>query len=224
MKKITCILLAFAMATAFFGCSKDDVTETETTTSAADIQHLVKNDPETQTVISGIDIDTETDQYLCSVPLMPTDAESVMLRSAYRAMNERFGGATVENKEVLELGEIYGEPCRRFHIETSKGDFVAVVNESGEVLSTWSEGEKKTTEFRFPQLCDINIASDENLTVAYYSFYEGGYHDEDIIYDFEEEIVKDENGKPLWKVVLYTTHCTSTFWIDEFGRVIDRTK
>ena len=164
------------------------------------------------------------DLFLWSAPLMPTDAESVMLRSAYRAMNEKFGGATVENKEVLELGEIYGEPCRRFHTETSKGDFVAVVNESGEVLSTWSEVEKKSTEFWFPQLCDINVASDEKLMVAYYSFYEGGYHDEDIIYDFEEEIVKDENGKPLWKVVLYTTHCTSTFWIDEFGRVIDRTK
>ncbi len=223
MKKFICILLAFAMA-AFFGCSKDDVTETETTTSVADVQYPVDNNSETQTVISGIDIDPETDQHLCSVPLMPTDSESIMLRSAYRAMNEKFGGATVENQEVLELGGIYGEPCRRFHIETSKGDFVAVVNESGEVLSTWSEGEEKTTDFRFPQLCDINIASDENLMVAYYNFYGGGYHDEAVIYDFEQEVITGADGKPLWKVVLYTTHCTSTFWIDVFGTVVDRTK
>ncbi len=213
MNKVICIILSFVMFFILVSCeNKNVLSVTDESGKPTESSSFLQINP------------LPTDREICSVPLMPTDVESVMLRSAYRAMNDKFGGATVEKQEVLEIGKIYGEPCRRYYIETSKGDFVAVVDETGKVLNTWSEGEEKTTEFWFPQLCDIDIASDENLMIAFYNFYGGEYHDEDIIYDFKEEVVKDDDGKSLWKVVLYTTHCTSTFWIDVFGTVIDRTK
>ena len=211
MKKITCIILIFVMVFLLFACGKADVTEESTTTS----EQLEKNIYPTAAVLAI--------QEVCSVPLAPTGVDNLMLQAAYREMSKGFEGAIVKNHEELQLGEIGGQLCMRFLIKTDKGDFVAVVNEDCEVIDTWSDGEKKTVEYWFPQMWDVTVASDENLSIAYHNFKSGGYHDEAVIYDYRQTY-ESRDGKFLSKVELFSTCCVSTFWIDEAGRIIDRTK
>ena len=68
MKKFICIMLTFAMAAALFACTKEAEKPDVTTTRVADTQPSAENNSEVQTVISGIDIDPETNHQLCSVP------------------------------------------------------------------------------------------------------------------------------------------------------------
>ncbi len=211
MKKFISIVLAFSTVFLLSGCVKDDV---------ADNHPSAENNSEKQTVISCDGNNPEADNQLCSVPLAPTDTDDLMLQAAYRAMSKEFEGATVKNHEVLRLGEIGDKPCVRVRFETDKGEFIAIVNDDCDVIDTWSEGEEKTMQYWFPQMRDINVASDENLCIAFHAFHG---HDDAIIYDYRQtQEIRD--GKWVSKVVFYTTHCTSTFWIDEAGRVIDRTK
>lgn len=214
MKKFISIVLAFSTVFLLSGCVKDDVT---------DNQPSAENNSEKQTVISCVGNNPEADNQLCSVPLAPTGTDDLMLQAAYREMSKKFEGATVKNHEALRLGKIGDKPCVRVRFETDKGEFIAVVNEDCDVIDTWLEGEEKTMQYWFPQMRDINVASDENLCIAFHAFHSGGYHDDAIIYDYRQtQEIRD--SKWVSKVVFYTTHCTSTFWIDEAGRVIDRTK
>lgn len=210
MKKLISIILIFSMAFLLFACVKDGVADTPTAAERMSESCLTANA-------------LPTAQELCSVPLAPTDTDDLMLQAAYREMSKAFEGAIVKNHEVLQLGEIGGEPCVRVRFETDKGEFVAIVNENYDVLDTWSEGEEKTMQYWFPQMWDVSVASDENLCIAYHSFKSGGYHDEAIIYNYRQTY-ESRDGKFLSKVEFFSTCCASTFWIDEAGRVVDRTK
>ena len=75
-----------------------------------------------------------------------------------------------------------------------------------------SDGEKKTVEYWFPQMWDVTVASDENLSIAYHNFKSGGYHDEAVIYDYRQTY-ESRDGKFLSKVELFSTCCVSTFWL-----------
>lgn len=210
MKKFISVILAFSMIFLLFACTKSDLPDTPPVT-----------DSPSQTDSPATDLPTV--QELCSVPLAPTGLDNLMLQAAYREMSKKFEGAIVKNHEVLQLGEIDGQPCKRFLFKTDKGEFVAIVNENCDVLDTWSEGEEKTMQYWFPQLWDLSIASDMSLSIAFHAFHGGGYHDDAIIYDYRQT-QENRDGKWVSKVIFYTTHCTSTFRIDEAGRVIDRTK
>lgn len=210
VKKFISVILAFLMIFLLFACTKSNLPDTPSVTEL-----LSQTD--------SLTTDLPTVQELCSVPLAPTELDALMLQAAYREMSRKFEGAIVKNHEVLRLGEIGGEPCVRVCFETDKGEFVAIVNEDCDVLNTWSEGEEKTVQYWFPQMLDLSNASDESLSIAFHAFHGGRYHDDAIIYDYRQtQEIRD--GKWVSKVVFYTTHCTSTFWIDEAGRIIDRTK
>lgn len=210
VKKIIGIITAFLMTFLLFACAKPNLPDTPPVTDAP-----------SETYSSATDLPTE--QEICSVPLAPTEQNSLMLQAAYRAMSKEFEGAIVKNHEVLQLGEIAGQPCKRFLFETDKGEFVAIVNEDCDVLNTWSEGETKTVEYWFPQTWELSVASDENLNIAFHAFHGSEGHADVIIGDYRQTY-EIRDGKTVSKVVFYSTHCTSTFWIDEAGRVIDRTK
>lgn len=193
-----------------------------------------------------------TEQVLCSLPTKPVESTAFPfeipdeitgdmlihfpmvswqgnggdadLYTAYTAMkeNEKFKGATVKNYQRLTLGEIGDEPCVRILLETDKGDFVAVMTDSCEVISTWSEGETKTVEFWFPQLWDATNASDENLSIAYHTFRGDEHYKDAIICDFEQKII--DNGSCLYEVTLKTTKGDFKVLMTEYGEVVDRTK
>ncbi len=246
MKKYICVLLALVIATAFSGCSKDMGKSEEMTTQVTVLQQPDTQEAEVQAAIS--DINSETDQYLCSVPTINRNEEATkkqnegqtwlavadagteqFLAAALEAIskNPKFDEAKIINNkykdQYLQLGEIGGEPCVRVHLDTSEGDFVAVMTEDCEILFAWEEGDEKTIEYYFPQAWDVTVASDENLNIAYHNFKSGGYHDEAVIYDYRQTY-ESRDGKFLSKVELFSTCCVSTFWIDEAGRVVDRTK
>ena len=224
MKNFICIMLTFVMAAALFACTKEAEKPDETSTRVADIQTSAENNSGAQTVISGIDIDTETVSQLCSVPLAPTDTGDLMLQSAYREMCKEFEGAIVKKHEMLQLGEIGGEPCVRVRFETDKGEFIATVNDDCDVIDTWSEGEEKTMQYWFPQMWDINIASDENLCIAFHAFHGDEHYKNGIILDYRQVMADFTDGSTTCKVTFITTSGDFTVLIDQYGRIVSRTK
>lgn len=260
MKKFTCILLALAMATAFFSCSKDDVTETETTTSAADLQHPAEQDSETQTMISGVYVEQETDQHLCSVPtvnrnenptanrneghtkpVLPEGATGSQMvewpivpvagTETFRAAtcaemskNPKFDGARVIKEQYLQLGKIGEDTCVRVHFDTDKGDFIAVMTEDCEILFIQEDDDKNTVDYYFPQAWDINVATDEDLMIAFHAFHGDEHYKNGIILDYRQLMADFTDGSTTCKVTFITTSGDFTVLIDEFGTVVDRTK
>lgn len=260
MKKITCILLTFAMAAAFFGCSKENETKTETTTQTAEIQYPIEKNPETQTVISGIDIDIETDRYLCSVPtinrdekptanrnegqtkpvlpegatdsrlihwpIIPVAGTELFQAAACAEMNKnpKFNGAKIMKDQYLQLGKIGEDTCVRVHLDTDKGDFIAVMTEDCEILFVWEEGDEKTIEYYFPQAWDATVASDEDLMIAYNVFHGDEHYKHGIICDYRQLMADFTDGSTTHKVTFIATSGDFTVLIDEFGRIVDRTK
>lgn len=73
MKKLTCILLTFAMAAAFFACTKEVEKATETTAESKNetTEEITLSDEGVQDyniLTQTVTPDAETEQYLCSVP------------------------------------------------------------------------------------------------------------------------------------------------------------
>ncbi len=255
MKKLTCILLVFAITAAFFACSKEAKNPAESTTQTADIQHYTAEyNHLTQTVTSGIDIDPETDQYLCSVPTVnrneqPTKPVYVVPEGvtgsqlihwpnvpvigtepfqvaacAEMSKNPKFDGAKIIKDQYLQLGEINGEPCVRVHLDTDKGDFVAVMNEACEIIWIWTDDEEKTGQYYFPQSIDINVATDEALMQAYHIYHADEHYKNGIICNAIMAMGDCTDGSTLYKVTFVATTGDFSVLIDEFGRVIERTK
>lgn len=267
MKKFTCVLLTFAMAAAFFACSKEAEKAAETTAEAVtqttaevlnysvdyeDYNHL------TQTVISGIDIDPEKEQYLyvCSVPTINRNEPTAKPKPNYTvpegmtgsqqihwpnipvigtepfqvaacaemSKNPKYDGAKIIKDQYLQLGEIGGEPCVRVHLDTDKGDFVAVMTEQCEILFTWTEGEEKTVEYYFPQSIDINVATDEALMQAFHIYHADEHYKNGIICNAIMAMGDCTDGSTLYKVTFVATTGDFSVLIDGFGRVIERTK
>ncbi len=261
MKKLTCILLTFAMAAAFFACAKEDgkpLAETATTKATEETALSVAGTQDynilTQTVISGIDIDPETEQYLCSVPtinrneghtkpvfVVPEGVTGSQLihwpmipvigtepfqvaACAEMSKNPKFDGAKIIKDQYLQLGEINGEPCVRVHLDTDKGDFVAVMNEACEIIWVWTDDEEKTGEYYFPQSIDINVATDEALMQAFHIYRADEHYKNGIICEYIQEMADLSDGTPIWKVTFIATTGDFSVTLDVFGRVIERTK
>lgn len=209
MKKIICIIIVIFATLLLYGCEKANITESPSSTESP-----------SQTKPSASDSATE----LCSVPLMPTDNESAMLRTAYREMSKSFEGAIVRNHKVLQLGDIGGKSCKRYFFETDKGDFVAVVTVQCEILSVWKEGEEKTAEYYFPQSWDAAVASDENLMIAFDSFHGDEHYANEIILDFRQEMSDFTDGRTVQKVWFITESGDYAVLVSEDGRIVGRTK
>lgn len=254
MKKFVCIILVFTLSAVLFACSPKEASDT-TAESTTEPSALI-NDAlsETVTVISGIDIDPETEQYLCSVPtvnrgeaqtkpvyvvpeglsgsqqihwpIIPVKGVDIFQAAACAEMskNPKFNGAQIIKDQYLQLGEINGEPCVRVHLDTDKGDFVAVMTEDCEILSVWVEGDEKTVEYYFPQAIDVNVATDEALMQAFNVFHEDEHYAKEIICGYRQEMADFTDGSTAHKIVLIATGGDFTVLIDEFGRVISRTK
>ena len=209
MKKIICIIIVIFAALLLYGCEKANITESPSSTESP-----------SQTKPSASDSATE----LCSVPLMPTDNESAMLRTAYRKMSKSFEGAIVKNHKVLQLGEVGGKHCKRFLFETDKGEFVAVMTEQCEILFEWKEGDEKTAEYYFPQAWDTTVASDENLMIAFNSFHEDEHYANEIILDYRQEMADFTDGSTAQKVLFVTESGDYAVLISEDGRIVSKTK
>lgn len=245
MKKVLCILLTFLISVSLFACSKND--STGTTDVSADNSTTAQTASESISALPESEALQITEQLLCSVPTKPVDnsefpftvpedikwdsqihlpAVTADLCAAYEAMNknEKFRNAALKNYQRLNLGEIGGENCVRILLETENGDFVAVVNESCEILSTWAEGETKTTEFWFPHLWDASNAMDENLSIAFHTMHADEHYKDAVICDFEQNHKTADNGKHLYEVKLRTTHGDFAVLITEFGEVVSVTK
>lgn len=263
MKKFTCILLTFAMAAAFFACSKEiekpaettAETKTEAATLPVDVHYPTVY---TSEVIAGIDIDPEAEQYLyiCSVPTINRNEPTAKPKPNYTvpegmsegqqihwpmipivgtepfqvaacaemSKNPKFDGAKIIKDQYLQLGEINGEPCVRVHLDTDKGDFVAVMNEACEIIWVWTEGEEKTVEYWFPQSIDINVATDENLMQAFHIYHADEHYKNGVICEYRQEMADFTDGSASHKITFIATTGDFTVMIDEFGRVIERTK
>ena len=252
MKKFICIMLTFVMAAALFACTKEAEKPDATSTRVADTQHSAENNSEVQTVISGIDIDPETNHQLCSVPTVnrnegqtkpvlpegatestnipwpnvPVSGIDKFQAAAFEEMgkNPKFSGAKVKKDQYLQLGEIGGEPCVRVHFDTDKGEFIAIINEDCDVLDTWSDSEEKTMQYWFPQMWDINIASDENLCIAFHAFHGDEHYKNGIILDYRQVMADFTDGSTTCKVTFITTSGDFTVLIDQYGRIVSRTK
>ena len=139
-------------------------------------------------------------------------------------MSKEFEGATVKNHEVLRLGKIGDKPCVRVRFETDKGEFVAIGNEDGDVIDTWSEGEEKTMQYWFPQMRDINVASDENLCIAFHAFHGDEHYKNGIILDYRQMMADFTDGSTTSKVTFITASGDFTVLIDQYGGIVSRTK
>lgn len=262
MKKLTCILLTFAMTAAFFACSKKaekpaESTTTETTAPTSEtLNYSVDYEDYNRLTQTMFEVDPEVSQYLyiCSVPTInrnepPTKPVFVVPEGvtgsqlihwpnvpvigtepfqvaacAEMSKNSKYDGAKIIKDQYLQLGEINGEPCVRVHLDTDKGDFVAVMNEACEIIWVWTEGEEKTAQYYFPQEIDINVATDEALMQAFHVYHEDEHYKNGIICDYIQEMTALTDGTPIWKVTFIATTGDFTVLIDEFGRVIERTK
>ena len=251
MKKIMCIILAFLLSAALFACDKKENSgEADSTTTNL----RYPEPSETVSVISGIDIDPEFDPYLCSVPTLKREEEKTkpvyvipegvtgseqihwpmipvigtepfqVAACAEMSKNPKFDGAKIINDQYLQLGEIWDEPCVRVHLDTDKGDFVAVMNEACEIIWVWAEGEEKTVEYYFPQAIDINVATDEALMQAFHIYHADEHYKDGIICNAAMALGDCADGSALYNVTFITTTGDFSVMLDVFGRVISRTK
>ena len=136
----------------------------------------------------------------------------------------RFDGAKIIKDQYLQLGEINGEPCVRVHLDTDKGDFVAVMNEACEIIWVWTEGEEKTVQYYFPQSIEINVATDEALMQAFHIYHADEHYKNGIICNASMAVGDCADGSSLYKVTFVATTGDFSVMFDEFGRVIERTK
>lgn len=251
MKNFIYIILTFAMAAALFACTKEAKNPAETSTQVADAQPSAENSYEAQTVTTGC-FNNLTEQYICSVPTVnrnegqtkpvlpegatestnipwpnvPVSGIDKFQAAAFEEMskNPKFSGAKIKKDQYLQLGEIGGEPCVRVHFDTDKGDFIAVMTEQCEILFVWEEGEEKTMQYWFPQMWDINIASDENLCIAFHAFHGDEHYKNGIILDYRQAMADFTDGSTTSKVTFISTSGDFTVLIDQYGRIVSRIK
>lgn len=157
------------------------------------------------------------------IPVIGTEPFQVAA-CAEMSKNPKFDGAKIIKDQYLQLGEINGEPCVRVHLDTDKGDFVAVMNEACEIIWVWTEGEEKTVQYYFPQEIDINVATNEALMQAYHIYHADEHYKNGIICNAIMAMGDCTDGSTLYKVTFIATTGDFSVWIDEFGRVIERTK
>lgn len=262
MKKLTCILLTFAMVAVLFACTKkaEKPAESETaeTTAATDeiLNYSVDYEDYNHLTQTMFEADPEVSQYLyiCSVPTVnrneqPTKPVYVVpdgvtgsqlipwpnipvigtepfqvAACAEMSKNPKFDGAKIIKDQYLQLGEINGEPCVRVHLDTDKGDFVAVMTEQCEILFVWEDGDEKTVEYFFPQAIDINVATDEALMQAFHIYHADEHYKNGIICNAIMAMGDCTDGSALYKVTFVATTGDFSVLIDEFGRVVERTK
>ncbi len=158
-------------------------------------------------------------------PNIPVIGTELFLVAACAEMskNPKFDGAKIIKDEYLQLGEINGEKSVRVFLDTDKGDFVAVMTESCEIIDVWTEGEEKTVEDYFPQMRDMHNAPDGHLSHAFHVFHGDEYYKNDIILDFKDGFVDNADGREIYEVVFYTTKGVFKV-LFENGVVISRTK
>ncbi len=159
-------------------------------------------------------------------PIIPVAGVEQFETAAHSEMhkNPKFDGAKIIKDQYLQLGEINGEPCVRVHLDTDKGDFVAVMTEQCEIIWVWTEGEEKTVEYYFPQSIDINVATDEALMQAYHIYHADEHYKNGIICNAIMAMGDCTDGSTLYKVTFVATTGDFSVLIDGFGRVIERTK
>lgn len=262
MKKLTCILLTFAMTAAFFACAKkvekpaESATAETTASTSVALNYSVDYEDYNHLTQTMFEVDPEVSQYLyiCSVPTInrnepPTKPVYVVPEGvtgselihwpnvpvigtepfqvaacAEMSKNPKFDGAKIIKDQYLQLGEINGEPCVRVHLDTDKGDFVAVMNEACEIIWVWTEGEEKTVAYYFPQEIDINVATDEALMQAFHIYHADEHYKNGIICNAIMAMGDCTDGSALYKVTFVATTGDFSVLLDEFGRVIERTK
>lgn len=158
-----------------------------------------------------------------NIPVIGTEPFQVAA-CAEMSKNPKFDGAKIIKDQYLQLGEINGEPCVRVHLDTDKGDFVAVMNEACEIIWVWTDDEEKTGEYYFPQSIDINVATNEALMQAFHIYRADEHYKNGIICNASMAMGDCADGSTLYKVTFVATTGDFSVMLDEFGRVIERTK
>ena len=158
-----------------------------------------------------------------NVPVIGTEPFQVAA-CAEMSKNPKFDGAKIIKDQYLQLGEINGEPCVRVHLDTDKGDFVAVMNEACEIIWVWTEGDEKTVEYYFPQAIDINVATDENLMQAFHIYHADEHYKNGVICEYRQEMADFTDGSASHKITFIATTGDFSVMIAEDGNVIERTK
>jgi hypothetical protein len=157
------------------------------------------------------------------IPVLGTEPFQVAA-CAEMGKNPKFDGAKIIKDQYLQLGEINGEPCVRVHLDTDKGDFITVMNEACEIIWVWTEGEEKTVQYYFPQSIDINVADNEALMQAFHIYHADEHYKNGIICNAAMAVGDCTDGSALYKVTFVATTGDFSVLLDEFGRVIERTK
>ena len=246
VKKFICIAITFALTAALFACTKKE--EMPETSANSTVTEPVSDASPT------LPISSETEQILCSVPTINRQEEKTapvyvipeglsdsqqihwpnipvlgtepfqVAACAEMSKNPKFNGAKIIKDQYLQLGEINGETCVRVHLDTDKGNFVAVMNEACEILWVWTEGEEKTVEYYFPQSINVNVATDEALMQAFHVYHADEHYKNGIICNASMAVGDCADGSAIYKVTFVATTGDFSVVLAEDGTVISRTK